>query len=186
MPNESDYIVDGFVFSNVKEFEKAKKELEVINKIKSGIDISDETAVRKTYKTLVEKKYFVTPVGISFLHEMQSYLIENIGDVNVKPIEIKTNNNSRINALNPEKYKKLKEQYISQNKILKRLVLAVVSFAIILIGMIIIVATNDNVGYINTEEKIVNKYSSWEESLKERELNIRNREEELGIKIQNN
>jgi hypothetical protein len=42
---------------------------------------------------------------------------------------------------------------------------------------------NPNVGYINTENKILNRYASWEEELTEREERIREREAELGIPL---
>ena len=57
-----------------------------------------------------------------------------------------------------------------------------IALIVIIIGMFWIVITSDNLGYFNAEDKVLNKYSSWEEELNAREAAIRQREEELGIK----
>jgi len=51
----------------------------------------------------------------------------------------------------------------------------------IIVGMFIIAAVNPNVGYINTENKILNKYSAWQEDLERREAAVKEKEEQLDM-----
>ena len=40
---------------------------------------------------------------------------------------------------------------------------------------------NPNVGYVNTERKVLNKYAAWEEDLQIREDEVKKKEKELNI-----
>ena len=46
-------------------------------------------------------------------------------------------------------------------------------------GMFMMIAFSDNIGYINTENKILDKYCKWEEELKEKENELKEREEAI-------
>lgn len=177
MSYDSVQIVDGFVFSNTKEYEKAKKELEIIDKIKGGLNLSDADSVKRTYNALVTKKYFTTPVGISFLHEMRGYLVEKMGNEGISPIYAPPRIATKVDGVNPAKYKEIKQSYNEQKNVLNKLLITVVALSVVIIGMFLIILLNDNVGYINTEEKILNKYSAWEEDLLQREKELKQKEE---------
>lgn len=176
MSYDSTQIVDGFIFSDAKEFQKAKKELEIINKVKNGLNIKDGDSVKRTYNALVEKKYFTTPVGLSFLHEMRGYLLETVGSDELLPINV-PRIAIKLDGVNPAKYKKIKQSYNEQKNVVNKLLITVVALSVVIIGMFLIISLNDNVGYINTEEKILNKYSEWEEDLIQREKEIKQKEQ---------
>ncbi|CCX86033.1 unknown [Clostridium sp. CAG:590] len=42
-----------------------------------------------------------------------------------------------------------------------------------------IAVINPNAEYVNTENKVLNKYSAWEEDLKQREQAVKEKEEQL-------
>ena len=179
-------IVDGYMFRNAAETERAMKEYENIKRIKKSINIDNPEDVKKMYIKLVEKKYFVTPVGISFLHEMRDYLVSVTGDEELEPIPV-----PRMVAMKPKNdvltssaYTKLKQQYATLEKTKSKLVIAVVALIIVVIGMFFIVVTNENLGYFNAEEKVLNKYSAWQERLQSWENELIEREDALDKAIE--
>ena len=117
---------------------------------------------------------------------MREYLVENLGDGDLPLIGVARTNvvkvpeviNEKHPEISSEKYKKLRTDYIKLKRTKKILQIAVISFIVIILGMFYIMATNKNIGYFNTEEKIVNKYAAWEERLEswEDELNLREKE----------
>ena len=184
-----EHIVEGYYFEDIREAGKAKKEYFNICKIKSSISFDDLQGLKKMYLKLVEKKYFSTPIGYAFLQEMREYLVENLQDNDLPLINIARTNIVKvpdvINEIHPEvsseKYKKLRNEYGKMKKLKFRLQIAVISLLVIVVGMLYIMATNENVGYFNTEEKIVNKYAAWEERLENREHELDLREDELNL-----
>lgn len=57
----------------------------------------------------------------------------------------------------------------------------IVALLVMVVAMFVIAAVNPNTGYINTENKILNKYATWQEELEEREQAVKEKEEELNI-----
>ena len=184
-----EHIVEGYYFEDIREARKAKKEYFNICKIKNSISFDDLQGLKKMYLKLAEKKYFSTPVGYAFMQEMREYLAENLGDTDLPLINVERTNIVKvpdvINEKHPEvssdKYKKLKGEYGKLKKLKFKLQIVIISLLVIVIGMLYIMATNKNVGYFNTEEKIVNKYAAWEERLENREHELDLREDELNL-----
>ena len=84
------YVVDGFEFQTKEEARQAKKESDGIRYIKDQTDMSDPDTVYKLYLRLNKPGYFFTPVGLSFLVELQEYLhtIPYIKNEDIRPIYI--------------------------------------------------------------------------------------------------
>lgn len=59
------------------------------------------------------------------------------------------------------------------------LLIACVTMLLIIIGMFAINATSQNPTILNYEEKIINKYASWEQQLDQREQELNEREQQL-------
>lgn len=179
-------IVDGYMFRNAAETERAMKEYENIKRIKKSINIDNPEDVKKMYIKLVEKKYFVTPVGLGFLHEMREYLVSVTGDEELEPIPVPgmVAMKPKNDVLTSSAYTKLKQQYETLEKNKSKLVIAVVALAIVVVGMFFIVVTNENLGYFNAEEKVLNKYSAWQERLQSWENELIEREDALDKTIE--
>lgn len=182
MPEINENTVNGFIFMNKRDMERAKREKETIDRINETLSSNDIDAILGLYRKAVSKRYFVTPVGLSYLSQVRQYLVENgrgdelpmIPVIPIKPgvsEEALEEVKSELKSCNEE----LDKQLLIKNK----LIVAVVALLVCVIGMIFIVATSDNQGFINAEEKVLNKYSAWEEDLKEREALIREKEEAL-------
>ena len=57
--------------------------------------------------------------------------------------------------------------------------IAVIAMLITIIGILFILITNENSGFFRAEEKLVNKYSAWEERLYNWEQELNEREAEI-------
>ena len=65
------YIVDGFEFATQEEAKRAEKEKAGIRYIKENTDMNDPDIVYKLYAKLNKPGTFSTPVGFTFLVELQ-------------------------------------------------------------------------------------------------------------------
>ena len=180
MAYKGNNIVDGYFFNSIKEAERARKELESINKIKSTIDINNGDKMEQLYKKLVDKKCYVTPVGINFLHEMREYIINELCIYDIPPVPasfvVKKDSPYTVEA---DKFDKVKNELEKEKNLRKKLTVFLVAFVVIVVGMFFIIVTNDNLGYFNAEEKILDKYSAWQERLEMWEDELEEREEML-------
>lgn len=176
-------IIDGYSFASSRDVKLAIKEKNAIEKIKESINIQNTEGLYETYNKLVTKNYFVTPVGMSFLHEMRDYLKQFYGEEELKPIAVidrrpKVEEDRKI-EFNYNQLEKLRQENTRLNNIKQKLVIALVAMVIIIVGMLFIVVTNENLGYFNAEEKVLNKYSAWQERLENWEEELMRREEAL-------
>lgn len=167
-----------YLFTDKHTYELAKLELEKINKLKQSIGTEAPENIRKVYEGLTKKLFFSTPIGVGFLSDMRKYLVEIYGDSEIAPIPVPSGRvvkGTRGKTVDAERYKKLKTESERIKQLKNKLVIAVVALCVMVIGMLFIAITNENVGYFRTEEKIVNKYAAWEERLYnwEQELNER-------------
>ena len=180
--------VSGYVFQSPSEAKRALQEQEYIKKLKKTINPEDLNNMYELYGKLTSKGYFVTPVGFSFLYELREYLTKQGYRLQDKPIPVLSRSKAsgeddgRLNR----KYEQIREKQEQSAKMIERLekqrirlIVAVVALAITVVGMLFIVATNDNLGYVNTEQKILDKYAHWEEQLDEREQQLLEWEDEL-------
>lgn len=172
-------VVDGFIFRSKREFDKAKKEYETIKELKQKMDMNNQENVIEIYNRLVSKRYFQTPVGLTFLHELRVFLKEGNDNVSVAYVPVVSSGGVKNRSEQNRQYMELQKQYNKQSMTKNRLILAIVSMIIVIVGMIFIMATNENVGYFNAEEKVLNKYSAWEERLQKWEEELTIREDKL-------
>ena len=82
----------------------------------------------------------------------------------------------KIEDLTPEKMTMALKRY---KKLSRLLLIACITMLLIIIGMFAINATSQNPTILNYEEKIVDKYASWEEELDAREQELNEREQKL-------
>lgn len=179
--DSNELIVAGYKFPSYKEAQIAIKEVNNIELIKKKTDFTNGEDVYQLYVKLISKSFFKTMVGYEFLSYLRNLLINefyyteydlpNIELSYLSPSDqIKTANVHELN----ESIDKLKQKN-------KKFLIVIIGLAVVILGMFIIAATNENVGYINTENKILNKYSGWEEELTQRENAVKIKEQELNI-----
>ena len=114
---------------------------------------------------------------------MRDYLKQYYSEDELKPINVidrtPRNDNNGHMELNYRQFEKLKQENESLNNIKQKLIIAIVAMLVVIVGMVFIVITNDNLGYFNAEEKVLNKYAAWEERLSGWEDELIQREAEL-------
>lgn len=176
--------VDGFLFEDEQTAELARKEAEGISYIKERTNLENPEIVFRIYTKLIEDNFFVTPVGIRFLTELQNTLFnaEGIVQDEIPPIPVK--NAVVIREVEVSTPVEEKKKVTNKGKDYRKPFLVSTFFAIILgvsiMGMFVINAiSGNNVNIINYREQILNEYSGWEAELKTEEERLKDWEETL-------
>ena len=194
------YEAGGFVFRTKKEAELAQREIEGTKYLRQKLDMENPNAVFSIYQNLIEQDLFETPVGYCFLKELRDYLlmIPAISNEEVLAIPIrypqteeeekkqkkeqKKEEQRKERQREKEKAKNKKEQKKEGKNYTGRCQFFMVTSLILLISvvsMMLLAATSDNVNILNYENKLIDKYSSWEQELEEREQAVKEQEQAL-------
>ena len=194
------YEAGGFVFRTKKEAELAQREIEGTKYLRQKLDMENPNAVFSIYQNLIEQDLFETPVGYCFLKELRDYLlmIPVISNEEVLAIPIrypqteeeekkqkkeqKKEEQRKERQKEKEKAKNRQEQQKEGKKYKGRCQFFMVTSLILLISvvsMMLLAATSDNVNILNYENKLIDKYSSWEQELEEREQAVKEQEQAL-------
>lgn len=194
------YEAGGFVFRTKKEAELAQREIEGTKYLRQKLDMENPNAVFSIYQNLIEQDLFETPVGYCFLKELRDYLlmIPAISNEEVLAIPIrypqteeeekkqkkeqKKEEQRKERQREKEKAKNKKEQKKEGQNYKGRCQFFMVTSLILLISvvsMMLLAATSDNVNILNFENKLIDKYSSWEQELEEREQAVKEQEQAL-------
>ncbi len=194
------YEAGGFVFRTKKEAELAQREIEGTKYLRQKLDMENPNAVFSIYQNLIEQDLFETPVGYCFLKELRDYLlmIPAISNEEVLAIPIrypqteeeekkqkkeqKKEEQRKERQKEKEKAKNKKEQKKEGKNYKGRCQFFMVTSLILLISvvsMMLLAATSDNVNILNYENKLIDKYSSWEQELEEREQAVKEQEQAL-------
>ena len=194
------YEAGGFVFRTKKEAELAQREIEGTKYLRQKLDMENPNAVFSIYQNLIEQDLFETPVGYCFLKELRDYLlmIPAISNEEVLAIPIrypqteeeekkqkkeqKKEEQRKERQREKEKAKNKKEQKKEGKNYKGRCLFFMVTSLILLISvvsMLLLAATSDNVNILNYENKLIDKYSSWEQELEEREQAVKEQEQAL-------
>lgn len=178
------YYVDGFAFAAREEYNLAVREQKNINSIRDKMDLDSKDSVYTIYSRLVSKNMLVTPIGIEFERELRRKLIDEFGveETTLPNIKVEHKEGSllakRQSQFSLDQLMKENERLSGNNR--KKNVF-IVGLIVIVIGMFLIAFFSPSTGYANYEDKIINKYSEWEEEIKEREAKVAEKEAELGI-----
>ena len=192
------YNIGGYIFDDENKAKKAAKELKAVEYILGQIKDSDEKGVLTVYKKLLNQRIFSTEIGMSFLAQLRQNLIdsevftpEDIPPVYSleEPPKDETPKEKTKEVSNAEKQKtdkKVEAKVKSDSSEIKRLkainkVLLIFCIALLLcvLGMFYVSTTINSPTILDYEEKLIDKYSSWEQELTEREDAIREKEQEL-------
>ena len=173
---ENKFTFQGHTFDNEKQMIAAKKEAEAIEYLRSKTDFSNMNTLMKLYNRILDKDMMETVVGIEFLTEIRTILVnsglfkeEQLRPVPLLPEVKKLKKRNEIEKRSRERT--LLERSERQNTILK-----VVCFSLVtlVIGMFAIVLTGTHSPLaIVYEEQILNKYASWAQELQEKEEFLR-------------
>lgn len=185
MQEREELIVDGFQFGTKSDVEVARNEQQKIKMLEARMDYANREQVYTIYNKAIENRVFKTPIGYAYLKKLQDFLYSNpIEGKIVMSIPLYMHYGNTVRE-NPEQVKpRIKLTREKKEPIIVKLQISVFLnvFLVILIGaMFFVTLTADNPNMINYENALVNKYSKWEEQLKEREALVREKEKELDL-----
>lgn len=178
MQNE-ELCVEGFCFENEETAKQAQKEYTYIEKMQDKVSKLRPDDLKEFYHKMIEKQIFSTQIGYTYLYEIRSTLVDQLGfaDAEIDSITISQPEHISKDAQTIQEHADSEIAALKRSKNL--FVAATVVLAAVIAGIFIMLATNQNIGYVNTENKILDKYSQWAEELDAREQALDEREEEL-------
>ena len=182
-------IVNDFNFEDNQEALKAKKEVEGIKYVKSKGNFEDVNQVIKIYSMLIEKEYFSTVVGISFLVSLRNRALELGASEEQLPtiyipkkeeIELDDGKAARRELAQFKRDMVSKKEYATLSKRKKFVTFLAIIFGVSIIGMFAIMFyTRSTTTIVNYENEIINKYEAWEKKLNKKEKEINKKEKYL-------
>ncbi|MDE6624960.1 MAG: hypothetical protein K2K56_01175 [Lachnospiraceae bacterium] len=181
MMEQDTLVVDGFVFPSYKEAQIAIKEQKNIEVIRTQTADSDGEAMYELYVKLLERNMFKTVVGFSYLYELRRLLTDELGYDEQKLPRVALPKRMEYDTVSEINQGVLESKVQQLMLIKKRMTIVITALIFMVVAMFVIAAINPNVGYINTENKIINKYEVWQQELEQREKAVQEKEAELGI-----
>ena len=182
------YIINSYQFETKEEYEQALQEKNGINYLNAQLDVNNIEKVYQLYTELVDKKIFITVIGIDYLKKLRGILLRDsrFSADNLRPIRITTVNKqvkNRVEKYISSKYETevrqhKKEKEGIRNKLNTSIIINVV-LVLMLIAMFFISKSSSNPTIIDYERKLQDKYASWESDLKEKEQELKDFEWEL-------
>jgi len=183
---ENEYVVAGYSFSNAHDYKEAKREEETVEYIKAKSDLQDLNKAVKLYHKLVERKTLKTVVGYAFLNELRDKIIsggivtaDNLPCIQVEKEEKQLR--AYANVLEKDQEQKHLETIEDYHIRLKNSKIISTFLGIIIVIMIGIAIWSDRTKFYIYENKIIDKYATWEEELNAREKVIEEKESTLNI-----
>ncbi len=178
--------VQGFRFTALADAKTAEEEYKKMVYIRQRMNMNNPEEILAIYDKMIENGLFVTPVGVDFLMRTREYLVESgaIAPERIRPIETGSLFTQRArNEARAAARPRVTTDLVEENNKLKHkyyIALATAIISIILVAVMFVVAkSSDNPNIINYRNAIENQYAEWDESLTQREEELREKEEAL-------
>ena len=180
---EREYTISGFLFGSKEDVETANQELSAIQYIDKKIENKNGEIILSVYNAALEKRLFRTPIGYSYLHELQKRMLkQGILKEQIPAIPLyQVFNNDYQEMIKPVRVvKRIKKKDEAKEKLRYSVIANVILISLVLI-LFIISFTGSNPNILNYRQTIENEYSQWEQELIDREQVIRQKEKNINI-----
>ncbi len=182
--SDGNFIVGGYEFLSQEDAQKASMDESKIKLLEARVNASRPADIKAVYEKAIENKIFKSPIGWQYLANLRNKLIESgytDDDIIPIPLGVSITRHSAFENLAVKQRVKpaASEEKVDFGKIFS-IVLNVV-LVIMVIVMFVIASKSDSDNIINYKRNITNRYSTWDEELKEREKAVREAEKKLGI-----
>jgi len=173
--------VGAYYFANPHEYKEAKRETETVEYIKANTDLSDMNKMVKLYHKLVERNTLKTVVGYEFLKELREQITEKgiITEESLPAICIERSE-KEIRVYSGEIDHDAETRHLATIEDirikLRNTRIISIFLVFIIVAMILISVFSDRNIFSNYEDKIIDKYSVWEEELNAREKALEEQE----------
>ncbi|RKM54063.1 hypothetical protein D6853_14070 [Butyrivibrio sp. X503] len=181
---DSKFIVGGYEFLNEDDAKKASMDESKIKLLETKINASRPSDIKAVYEKAIENKIFKSPIGWQYLMDLRNKLLESgYSQEDLIPIPLNvtfTRHSAFENIAAQQRVKPPKNEGAADFGKIFSIILNIV-LAILVIVMFVIASKSDSDNIINYKRNITNRYSAWDEELKEREKAVREAEKKLGI-----
>lgn len=179
--SENEYKLEGFLFTELNDYQEAKKEAESIEYIKANNNLDDYHQLLKLYHKMVEQNYFRTPVGYLFLKQLQNRILKEgfVGNSNLPCIPVgKKKTAAKILRLKEQDKTNKQPDMTTEYKIrLRNSRIVSLFLLVIIIIMIFMSVYSDRTRFTEYQNQITNRYAAWEEDLNAREKALKEKED---------
>lgn len=174
---EKQFIVDQYLFETEEEYELAMSEKKKIQYIDEHTDYRAVENIAVLYKRMTETNMFQTPVGYAYLERLREFLVRSGAKTdNLPGIPVKKKISLAGHKELVRENRQLKEA-LEKRKRKNSIVLTVcIALGIMVIALFAVAFTGEHPNILNYENVILDKYSSWEQELTERENAVREKE----------
>lgn len=182
------YIVNEYVFESKEDYEAALQEKKGIAYLGAQLNLKQTEKVCRLYQELIEKRVFVTPVGLDYLKTLRQAVGEREPErlKTLRPIPILSTEHKSRQGMQQYLSGKYEAQLNSLTQQVKKqkekrrtsLILNIVLTAAV-IAMFVVTASSSNPNILNYERVLQDKYAGWAEELSEKEQQLRQWENEL-------
>jgi len=179
--DENKFIVDQYIFETEEEYELALAEKKKIQYIDEHTDYRAVENIAVLYKRIIETNMFQTPIGYAYLERLREFLVRSGAKTdNLPAIPVKKKISLAGNKELLRENRRLKELLEKRKNSTAVLIAVCVGLVVMVIALFAVAFTSKHPNILNYENVILDKYSSWEQELTERETAIR--EKELSLK----
>lgn len=175
-------VVGDYLFNTIEEANLAKAEKEKVDTLNTKLAKADIALLYKVYNKSIENKTFKTPIGLDYMKKLNHILTESSETPGeVLPVPVNNSSSVKEDLSSVNELKSLNSKLNQKSSMFKWSLIFNFVFIIVIILMFYITSTSNNPNILNYEHELINKYSSWEEELNERENAVRIKESELNI-----
>ncbi|MBR1743455.1 MAG: hypothetical protein IJ733_16605 [Lachnospiraceae bacterium] len=189
------YELDGYVFTDKEDFERAKKEKETIAYISAKTDMTDMKAIYKIYRIAVEKKSFQTVFGLEYMKDLRDRLSGSgiVTEEMLEPIPIGKVTIKRVTeAVGTPEEKQAAREIAKTNEEIEKLRFRstiknfLIAVLVVVVGVMLFTTYNYKYSiftyFTDYEQKIrdeiADEYQEWEEELETREKAVEEKEKQ--------
>ena len=192
---EDKYIVAGFSFKSKSDYLEAKNEYDGVEYMKARTNMNNPANVFSVYKSIVDKKLFNTPVGLSYLYELREYLLkcpEYVAQVEGMYIPVTICDNSKGKGRFGAGKKK---ETLSRSDVIKNMkkydiesvyrtrfisaVMVIFVLIVIIFSIVMITKNSKNTNILNYKARLDAEYEEKEDALVQWQNQLQLREEAL-------
>lgn len=184
---QSPIIVNGYAFFSEQDALLAESERKKVEYLHAHMELKDPDKIMAVYKKALDDRMFRTPIGVDFLREVQTFLIEqcDFPESDVPAIPLYVEYDKELKEREVINHRKISEKKDAKgNKVPFIFVSVVLNIALLaaVIAMYVITLNSDQPNILNYETAITNKYSYWDQELTEKEQELRAREAEIKLR----
>lgn len=176
---EEELVVGGYRFATIADAETARMELKKVENLERGLDSRKPQNMLLVYNRAVDNRVFLTPIGLSYLQNMQKQLLKwGVPEDKIQPVPLyatfsnKTENSRSIRMSVAKRHPEYQGRFVAS-------VLINVVLVLLVAAMVAIAWDSDRPNIINYRQAVVNEYSEWEQELTRREQELRDAKKQL-------